>query len=187
MKYYEDGAMLKVLEKAMNQLPKLLKDKGKWESLLIDYDTPLVERLYTNLQNPYRLYLHAIHPCKKRKAFLHPHPWPSAIYITRGKYVMELGYSESLVAPKKTHEVVLSAGSYYEMIDPDQWHSVRPIDEESQSIMVSGRVWNRDMPKNPKKRLGPLSEVNKGCLFTDFERWLDGERAKGIIEWNLKI
>ena len=153
--------MLKSLNEAILQLPSLLRKPEIWKSLLIDYDHPVVERVYTGLPNGNRLSLHVIHPCDENQVFFHPHPWPSAVYIASGNYKMKVGYGSGLKTPTISHTLVLAQGSSYEMTDPNSWHSVQPEDSESCSVMLSGPEWNREMPKMPESRLRPLTEDRK--------------------------
>lgn len=140
--------MFDVLNSAINDLPLLIKN-GKWNSLHVVYEPPRVERLWIQYDNDHRIFLHRIHPCGQHKPFFHPHPWPSAVHIISGTYEMDIGYGEGLIAPPIASTVRLSKGSCYEMIDINQWHSVRPLNEPSLSIMVTGKPWKREMPINP--------------------------------------
>src|SRR6185503_7498206 len=84
-----------------------------------------------------------------------PHPWPSAIRVLSGKYEMGIGFGAGDEAPPVAARVILSAGNEYEMTHPDGWHYVRPINEPSMSLMVTGRPWERPSPKS-ERPLSPL-------------------------------
>jgi hypothetical protein len=73
----------------------------------------------------------------------HPHPWPAAFMITDGSYELQLGLSEDGSSPDSIGPVIMSAGSYYQMISPDEWHSVRPL-ERTFTIAVQGPVYDVD-------------------------------------------
>lgn len=164
----DKGFMLHVLGRAEAAVPALLEaDADSWHTLDVDYEPPRVERLWRDFEKDYRIYLHRIHPCDK--ALFHPHPWASAIKVLSGKYVMGVGYTLDNVPPTEAATIVLAAGSYYEMIDPDGWHYVRPIGGPSLSIMVTGPKWDRWSPKADHK-LGPLTDIAKRVLLDDFSR-----------------
>jgi hypothetical protein len=148
--------MLDLLHRAEAQLPTLLREAGCWNSIYIDYHPPFVERLWCEIDDGYRLYLHRIHPCAREDALMHPHPWPSAMRIVSGAYEMGVGSSESSVAPPLTCTLILRKGSEYEMVEPHGWHYVRPLVEPSLSVMVTGKPWGRESPKSTKQ-LGTLS------------------------------
>ena len=164
--------MLKVLNETISRLPLIFNRNtlDDWKSLLIDYEPPTVERVYMDLEDGIRLSLHVIQPCDKDQAFFHPHDWPSAIYILSGVYEMKVGYSSGLTAPPVATTIMLNSGSSYEMVDPDGWHSVRPIGFESRSIMVNGPSWNRPMPKVPQRKLNPLSDERKLAILNTFKK-----------------
>ena len=81
---------------------------------------------------------------------------------------MQVGYGAGHEEPPTAATIVLTKYSYYEMTDPNGWHSVRPLGKNpSYSIMVTGPKWDRWSPK-PKHDhvLGPLTdEAKKSLLF----------------------
>ncbi len=160
--------MLEILASAEKALPKMLRDESGWNSLYIDYYPPIVERLWRQWGD-YRISLHRIHPCKPGESLLHPHTWPSAMRILSGKYRMEIGYSTTDEGPPAAATLELAADSAYEMIEPHGWHSVRPLDGPSLSIMVSGKPWNRNYP-HEFPRLGPLPQDTFDKLLDDFRQ-----------------
>lgn len=148
--------MLTVLYEIEHQLPKLLKDRSHWQSVLVDYHAPFVERLWMPVGS-YRVYLHKIYPCDASQALFHPHPWPSAMRIVDGEYEMSVGYGKGMIVPPTAATMILSTGSCYEMIDPDGWHYVRPLGKPTLSLMVTGTPWKRESHKSTKQ-LYPLAE-----------------------------
>ncbi len=160
--------MLAILATLEQQLPTLLRDDEPWQSLYIDYQLPIVERLWRQVGD-YRLYLHRIHTCEPGAAFFHPHPWPSAMRVINGTYEMGMGFGPGLEAPPVSSTVVLQAGVAYEMTHPDAWHYVRPLDTASLSIMVSGKPWDR--PVQPvTKKLSKLTPEQYTELLVCFSR-----------------
>lgn len=154
---------LKEIEK---QLPSLLSSVNEWNSVYINYEKPFVERLWRQIGED-RLYLHKIYPCKRDEAFFHPHPWKSAIKIISGTYEMGVGNSGS--RSDITIRLILTAGSYYEMLSLHDWHYVCPIEHPSYSIMVSGKPLNHNA-KPERPGLKPLSNNVKNNLLEFFRK-----------------
>jgi hypothetical protein len=156
----------------------LLDDAAGWNTLDVDYEPPRVERLWRTFQSDYRLYLHRIHPCEK--ALFHPHPWPSACKIMSGIYEMGIGYHQARAGegqrkpdskpapPPVATTLILTRDAKYEMLDPNAWHWVRPLQGVSYSIMVTGPLWDRWSPKADHK-LGLLSDETKAEMLATFK------------------
>lgn len=140
--------MLHKLHEAEEELPELLKDWSSWSGLDITYHEPRVERVWRQWGN-YRISLHVIHPALKVDCLYHPHPWASAIRIVHGGYEMGIGYGQGFEPPEEACKIILTTGSEYSMENKDGWHYVRPINNASLSIMVSGQPWGREMPIEP--------------------------------------
>lgn len=170
------GHMLRILSNCAWDLPRLLEEpETSWQSLDVDYDPPRVERLWRTVfyrdtgesGGEYRFYLHRIHPCED--PLYHPHPWPSAVAVLSGSYEMSVGHGPGEKGPPVAMTSRLSPGSSYEMIDPDGWHSVRPLGQASLSLMVTGAPWSRWSPKPAgKRKLEPLSSAKKVELIEIF-------------------
>lgn len=143
-------------------LDKRLSSASWWHSLNITYHPPRVERIWTQYGDN-RIFLHVIHPCEPDEALLHPHDWPSAMYVVRGRYEHKVGYHPGLNPGDDvdgTWDLVkdsvrclttleLSAGSSYEMLDPLAFHSVRPLDDSpALSVMVTGQPWEKAVRLN---------------------------------------
>ncbi len=156
--------MLDLLSIALSELPALLADPAGWHGMRIDYHRPFVDRAWRPWRDC-RLSIHRIHPCAPGEALLHPHPWPSAIAILDGSYEMAIAYGAGVAPPPIAARVIASAGSRYEMTDPDGWHSVRPIDAPSLSVMLSGPPWQRAMPLEPDAPQRELSESELAALL----------------------
>lgn len=173
--------MLTDLHAALAGLSPLLDWDG-WHSLHVTYHPPIVERLW----RPYgahRLFLHRIHPCAPGEALLHPHPWPSAVSIVSGRYEMVVAATSSrysLVGGKYVPEagsaltqMILTVGSEYEMVNPSGWHSVRPLEDPSLSVMLVGRPYDVAWPTSnfpkPEEAQGPLSPELQAALLRDFK------------------
>lgn len=176
----DDGDMLAMLNRAELALaPKggLLDTPDDWNTLDVDYEPPRVERLWTEFEDG-RLYLHKIHPCDK--ALYHPHPWPSAIKITWGRYEMAVGYHRGMPGENQHHAgqtpppppfaslLVLVPGSTYEMIRPGGWHYVRPLGYPSYSIMVTGPKWRGVWSPKVDRKLEPLDDLTKASMLESF-------------------
>ena len=166
--------MIRVLDRAEREIPGLLDDPDGWNTLFIDYEPPIVERLWREFETDYRVYLHRIYPCET--ALYHPHPWPSAVKIMTGPYEMGIGYEyltrrdPSDYEPPITATVILTKGSSYEMTDKNAWHYVKPLGGTSYSIMVTGPKWDRWAPKVTHK-LGPLKPETKEEIIRSFRHF----------------
>lgn len=154
------GDYLHRLHTAERLLPDLLDDRSHWKGLDVLYHAPRVERVWMQFAGgPMRISLHVIHKAGHDECLYHPHPWPSAMRIVHGGYEMGIGYGSGVEAPPEACRVILTAGSEYEMANPDGWHFVCPTSPISLSLMVSGMPWNREMPVEPDKaELPPLSD-----------------------------
>jgi hypothetical protein len=173
--------MLNVLERVEADLAGLLRDRGLWKSLYIDYHPPVVERLWTD-HDDCRVYLHRIHPCGPGEALFHPHPWPSAMRVLSGRYEMAVGFGPGDTPPPVAALIVAEAAAggdfRYEMTHPDAWHYVRPIGGPSYSVMVTGRPWDRPSPRSGKK-LRPLTDEEAARLFAWFAGLFPGTGRHG--------
>lgn len=161
--------MLKNLFNIEKQLPKLLDNKDNWQSVYVDYHKPFVKRLWKQ-EGDLRIYLHQIFPCEKEESLLHPHPWPSAMKVISGFYEMGVGYSDTNKEPIIASTLILPENSYYEMVDINSWHYVRPLENPSFSLMITGVPWKRESPKSSYP-LRELQEDEKLIIFQEFERY----------------
>lgn len=160
---------LKRLAEVEKQLPVLLQDREGWNSLMIAYYPPVVERVWRTLDTGERLSIHRIHPCRKGESLYHPHNWPGAFRVY-GEYEMGVGFSETLEAPRRTLMLMHTASGFaYEMTDRDSWHWVRPLDRPVLTVMVTGKPWDRPMPEEPQEPLEELTPGQKEHLLRDFE------------------
>jgi hypothetical protein len=123
------------------------------------------------------MFLHRIWPCDK--ALFHPHPWPSAVLVLSGVYEMGIGYGVGKKGPPEAATVLLTAGSSYEMIEPDGWHYVRPIGKPSLSLMVTAQPYDIHHlgEKKPTEKLHALSDDAMESLINAF-RLLHLERSR---------
>ena len=168
--------MLNALHNVIKELPRLLVD-GEWRSVHVTYHPPRVERLWVQ-HGECRLFLHRIYPCKEGEALFHPHPWPSAVRIVDGG-AYEMGISGEYLSEDYEHpgmgpawtsqhaKVVLHPGCEYEMTERHGWHYVRPIDRVSDSIMITGPLYEPrvQMPSPPAKKQEALSPERLEELF----------------------
>ena len=160
--------MLSFLYQIEKILPKFLSHPDQWNSLYVDYHPPIVERLWMQWKEN-RIYLHKIYPCKKDEALFHSHPWPQAAKILTGQYEMNLGYGQNAkIAPPIAATLIITSGTAYEMLSPDSWHSVRPLQKPSLSVMVTGVPWKKITDSEKKQSLQPLKEKRKQELIKEF-------------------
>ncbi len=137
-------AKLREIAKESTRLDQLLRDPIGWNTMLVDYEPPTVYRLWRQLDDDHRIYLHRIHACEY--ALFHAHPWPSVVQLISGEYEMAVGHGRGNMEPPIACTTRLVGGASYEMVDPDGWHYVRPISTVSWSLMITGRPWDRTSP-----------------------------------------
>jgi hypothetical protein len=80
---------------------------------------------------------------------------------------MAVGYGAGETAPPIAALMIASGDFRYEMTDPDAWHYVRPLNEPTMSLMVTGQPWDRPSPKSDKPLL-PLSAGQRSAVFQFF-------------------
>lgn len=162
---------LKEIEK--NQILYLLNQPEIWKSKLIDYEPPIVERVYTQLGD-IRLSLHFIHPCEE--ALIHPHVWESGMHILEGQYEMSLYYPESDGELKCVASLITEKDFYYEMMERKAQHYVRPIGGICKTVMVTGKpIWkDNDMVVN--KQLNDLTEERKIEIIDFYKKYYNKKR-----------
>jgi len=160
-----------ILQEAINDLPSLMKNPDAWNSKLVDYESPVVERLWIPYKDC-RLSLHKIHPCEK--PLKHVHPWPAAVRVISGKYEMETGIVREIEFSDDWNYIlhssfIMSAGSEYDLISSDLWHSVKPIGSHSISVMVMGQPWvpHQSMRSQPKP--GELKSLPSSNIINIFK------------------
>lgn len=165
--------LFKVLTEVESKLPVWLEKPENWDSMLVDYHKPFVRRLWrshSSSQGDVRVFLHEILPCNPGEALYHPHPWPSIVRVMpwSGKYEHKLGWFIDFNNIATVSEQIIDGTIIYSMTDPLAWHSVRPIDGSSWSIMVSGKPYDSNPPgyQRPEIEQGPLSDLEKRNLFS---------------------
>lgn len=138
------GDLMKRLKGVVdNDLRDLLRQPFLWKSKKIRYETPHVDRVWMQLDDTTRLFVHRIHPCEV--ALSHPHPWPSAVLLLSGSYEMGIAHGHPQgdpffpgAVPPLAAIVDVHAPSGYEMTHPWGWHYVKPR-EVVYSVMLTGR------------------------------------------------
>lgn len=162
------ATMLNDLLNIEKELARHLAEEDTWSSVYVDYHKPYVKRLWKQI-GTHRVYLHQIASCERSESLFHPHPWPSAMKVIEGVYEMGVGYSKTNEAPVAVSTLILPKNSYYEMVDIDSWHYVRPLSTVSYSLMLTGAPWRRDAPKSdyPLRQLG---SDEKRAIFDLFRK-----------------
>lgn len=149
---------------------ELLSQPDKWQTLLVNYFPPMVERCWIQIGN-YRLMLHWIHECKPEEALFHTHRWPSAMHILDGTYEMGLGFGAGTTPPEKMATILFDRGGYYDMTHIDGWHYVRPVKGVCATTMLIGKPWEREETVKDFPKMGPLSEQRKQVMLQWFANW----------------
>lgn len=159
--------MSQVLDQAIKELPNLFRSAPQWPNYFLDYYAPPVERIFIPYENSTFICLHKIYPSKT--ALFHPHAWPCAVQICDGGYEMEIGYGDPKgPRPNVAMKFTLPAGARYSMVDPNCWHSVRPIDKPSYSVCVVGPKWGT-IPDEPTQATIPLTDEQYEDMLQVFE------------------
>lgn len=160
------GKMLEVLHAAENNLPDLLNDKASWKSLYLNYQLPVVERVWRSWFN-YRISLHRMLWNEKEEVLNCTYPWPFAVRLVEGVYRVGLGYGKDPETPPTAATFVLSAGSEYEVTNRYTWHSIKPLSVVSFVLMVSGKPWKIARSGN-ERIIGELVPKKKDDLLALF-------------------
>ncbi len=162
------SGLLAYLLAAEEEMPRLLTNESRWNDKFINYEKPHVERLWTPWQDAHRLLLHRIHPCEPREAFLHHHGWPAAIRVKRGAYEMLVSFGATIPDCAPPMRIILTEGSCYVMDNINQVHSVRPLEENSLSTMMTGKPWGREETKGIIPVQRNLTVLEREQMFEDF-------------------
>ena len=183
---YKPGEMLTKLYDAMELVPQLVSKREVWDSLIINRRKPYTYRVFTTLENGFRLCLHKFDPCDTHESFSHPHPWPGAFTVLSGSYQMSIGYSVNREEkPHLATSLELTRYSSYEIINPLTWHSVVPL-ETTYTVMVNASPWepevaHKDVKTTKGKDLEKMPEEDLLKHLADFKvyalEWLV-EKAK---------
>lgn len=148
--------MLDSLDHALRStLPGLLKDRSKWDSLIVNRRKPHTYRVFTTLENGNRICLHKFNPCDTHEAFAHPHPWPGAFIVLQGAYRMKVGLSKDRddVVVQQVAEFVLREHAAYEIVNPLTWHSVVPL-TTTYTVMINGAPFPPEVAHTSVRRTG---------------------------------
>lgn len=186
--------MLSLLKEALEELPDLIGADGpEWNSLDINYHHPFVQRVWLPWREDYRINVHRIMPCSPEDALWHPHSWPSAMLVLDGEYEMGIGDEhtfgeESLWrrSPKIVAKVVLTTGSFYEMVKQSGWHYVAPR-VPTYTVMLTGLPFEERLTEEDRKFLKlPKPEFRLTSL--DDETVADIQTATYLLlqQWRLK-
>jgi hypothetical protein len=160
--------MFKILKEVVNRLPSIMSS-GDWDSQFIDYDNPTLHRMFRKYKD-YTINLHKFIPTNAPIVY-HPHPWPAAFIISAGSYEMYFGYGRWKVT-EPIGPVVLRKGSYYQMTNIKEWHSVRPL-EKTYTLVVEGSNYKRstfefETNLDPLGRFRRLNYYEKNKLWDHF-------------------
>jgi hypothetical protein len=178
-----DDKMFKILAVAIADLPRMMEERDRWTSLIVNRRKPWTyraARAFDYEGETYRICLHRFEVCDEAESFLHPHPWPGAFRILYGSYIMNLGMSWDRVSgPADVAKFTLTAGARYAITNPLTWHSVTPL-EECWTVMVNGKPWDPEKVAHTQirttkgKDLDSMSHADLSHHFDMFQRLLRG-------------
>lgn len=161
-----------------DQFKLWLSNPKLWNTLDVDYHPPRVERVWMPFDDK-RISLHVIHPCESDEALIHPHPWESAMYVLPigGMYEHGIGYKGYDEMGCTSNKFVCTqqfrGDVYYEMLDPNGVHYVRPYGLPVFTVMISGpKIWECNGTQVNKK-LEPLSEERKLEILETFKHYFE--------------
>ena len=146
----------------------------------MDYLPPRVERVWLQYDDEYRLLIHKIHPCTKEEALFHPHPWKSAVHVLPigGGYGHSVGTLNALGNNEVYCEMEVHGEMYYEMLNIEGCHSVRPIESPIYSIMLIGKpIWKdnsetfHDWLAVKPTDLKPLTNYARNQILFKIQKW----------------
>ena len=146
-----------------------------WKSLVINRRKPHTYRAFTMFGED-RICLHRFEECSEAEAFMHPHPWPGAFLVVSGPYRHWVGRSSNLEdQPNEVMDSVMCKGSIYQIVDPQVWHMVQPL-ETSYTIMLNGPVWDvqhKETRTTKGKNLDSMSEDDLITHLKIFQEFLE--------------
>lgn len=131
-----------------------------WQTLVIDRRKPITHRAWI-MHGDTRICLHGFEPCQREEAFLHPHPWPSAMLVLDGSYDMHVGYAAAPESrqPDDVISLQLAAGSTYDMSVPGAWHKVVPR-TRCYSLMINDPRWDTRLIRPRYERSSEQTSLN---------------------------
>lgn len=94
---------------------------------------------------------------------------------------MKVGYGKGIELPPSAGTFILSPGSRYEL-DGDGWHSVRPLEKPSYSLMISGKPTGREMPVTPKEPLKELTPERFAEMIRVFRELLTAGQVTAAVD-----
>ncbi len=175
--------MIELLNKVEDSLIELLyKNAGNIKTMYIDYHKPYVSRIwFVDEEHDCRIFLHKIAQCEESKeALYHPHKWDSAVRIVSGEYEMGVGHSETNELPKTDCTLILKTGSCYSMTEKDGWHYVSPKKDDTYTLMVTGKLNDREMPIEPDKKFRKLSREEIADILYTFREHDERYKKLGV-------
>jgi len=157
---------------------ELLSSEDIWQTLLIDDNKPLVERLWTQI-NKYRISLNFIHSCEKDVVSHLTNPWPCSIHIIQGSCEIGVGYSNN----EKNVFLAPQGNFYCDMNNKDTVYYIRSTNSASSVVMLSGEPWDEKTIKSKDRKT--IDYTRKKIIleyFSNYYRsYYQNERTKDNI------
>lgn len=136
-----------MIDKLIDLIPDVIdsiRSEDHWDSLIINKRKPHTIRAF-RMFGENRVCIHKFEPCEASECFHHPHSWPVAVLMLKGKYLHDVGYTslgheDILTAPEPIKwmiKEIIRPGTIYEITNPYTWHKVQPL-EETLTIMING-------------------------------------------------
>ncbi len=164
--------MISLLKEAHEVLLRHLPTKERidlrgWQSAYTVFNGIPAERLWRPM-GELHLVLQRSYPGQPGSASLHHHVGPVAVQILTGTCEMGVGYGSVIDPAALAARMILPAGSVYEMPNGPGWHWVRPLEQPSLSLMVTGRLWNEEVdPLLDLVQCPPLTAQQHMSIFSE--------------------
>lgn len=163
--------MIDLLDKLIPEVLEAIPEDHEWDTLVINKRKPYTYRIFRQF-GEYRVCLHKFDPCQSEESFPHPHPWPGAFMVLRGRYMHSVGVSPDLVSqPELVYQQEVGPYSPYSITDPKIWHSVQPL-QPTYTIMVNGAPFenpHKAVRTTKGKDLKVMDDKAKYKLLSEFE------------------
>ncbi len=165
--------MLDALSLAEAWVEEALVDRSTpWNSLHVNDEFPHVRRLWTSMTDEYRVALHRIEPIPEgQRPLFHWHRWPAAFLLLDGAYDTGVGHGPPGGTPPNIELISrCHAGERRAMVDPNEWHWIRPTRHAVTTIMVFGKQYPGVRERKATRELSALPLLERNRMLQDMQR-----------------
>lgn len=162
--------LLAQLRAADDVIEQCLSDpKTQWHSMLVDDVLPNLERIWVRMDNGMLAVVHRILPVPTgEEPLLHWHRRPMGFLLKDGAYWEGRAFGTPGGPPPPVIEQRLCLpGTLRAMVDPNEWHWIRPERHSVLSVNVFGPAYH-GVPERPTpKGIGTLPNNRLARLIAD--------------------